>query len=210
MPTIDAGLSYGAELGLGTFGGSVQSTTHLVYLHDHADRAVLDLLAQDRDKPRMTAFARALGKGAQAMEDELFSLIADRSPRTASGAQLDQWGAIAGERRGPLEDAEYRRFIYARVLVNRNAGSIDELLRIFATITAPGTVEYTLLPPGGFVLTVTRKSWLRDRMRRRIRRMMADAKPLARTMVLVEALEGSFGLGDEFEGFDTGPLARIL
>jgi hypothetical protein len=210
MTAIDAGLSYGAELGLGTFGGSVQAATTLVWVHDHQDRAVLDLLAQDRSKERWVAFARALGKGAQAMEDELFSLIADRSPRTASGAQLDQWGAIAGERRGPLEDAEYRRFIYARVLVNRNAGSIDELVRIFATITAPATVEYHDLFPAGFQLYAIRKAPLKDRMRRRIRRMMADAKPLGRTMVLVEASEGAFGFDDDDEGFGAGGLARIL
>lgn len=189
-----------------------RASTDLVYIPDHPDRARRRLLSQDWDKPRIVALAEALGMGAQAFEDDTFDVLIGRRLEAATGATLDQWGALVGEDRGTLDDTRYRRFIMARVLVNIGDSTVDELITIFEEITAPSVVWYLPMYPAGFKLRAIRKGWLSDVLRRRIRRMMADAKPAGVTMVLIEALEGYFGFeGNEAaSGYNVGTLARIL
>lgn len=189
-----------------------EASTDLVYIPDHPDRARRRLLSQDWDKPRIVALAEAMGGGAQALEDDTFDVLMGRRLEAATGATLDQWGAIVGEVRGTLDDADYRRFISARVLVNTGDGTVDELIAIFQVITAPSIVWFLPMYPAGFKLRAIRKVWLENVIRRRIRRMMADAKPAGVTMVLIEAIEGYFGFADNpaASGYDVGTFARIL
>ena len=189
-----------------------EASTDLVYIPDHPDRARRRLLSQDWDKPRIVALAEAMGEGAQALEDATFDILIGRALEAATGVTLDQWGAIVGEVRGTLDDPDYRRFIMARVLVNVGDSTVDEMITIFEIITEPSIVWYLPMYPAGFKLRAIRKTPLTDVIRRRINRMMADAKPAGVTMVLVEALEGYFGFegnADAF-GFGIGKLARIL
>lgn len=111
------------------------ATTDLIYLPDHADRIVRLLRAQDQDKARIVALARGWGAGVQLLEDVNFDLLSSLVFESAIGALLDLWGAIVGEERGPLGDADYRRFISARILVNRCTSTPDELIRIYALIS---------------------------------------------------------------------------
>ena len=63
----------------------------------------------------IVALARGWGAGVQLLEDVNFDLLSSLVFESAIGALLDLWGAIVGEERGPLGDADYRRHL-ARVL----------------------------------------------------------------------------------------------
>lgn len=187
--------------------------TELVYLPDHGERAFRALLTQDLDKPRIAALARAMGAGAQELEDTTFDLIIGRALSAAVGAQLDQWGSVVGEARVGLDDEDYRRFIRARVLANICRGTVDEIIAIWSLVTAPATtVRYLPMHPAGFKLYVVRKKWLAEALRRRIRRMLEAVKPAGVTIELIEALDGFFGFDEnpDAAGYDVGKLARIL
>lgn len=188
-----------------------QAVTLLTYLPNHEERARKRLLSQHQSKPRIVALAEAMGAGAQLLEDTLFDVLLTGSLEAANGVTLDMIGRVVGEVRGPLEDEDFRRFINARILVNVCKGSIDELLAIWALVTAPSSVRYLTMYPGGYTLQAVRKTWLTEPSRRRIRRMMQDARPAGITTEYIEALEGYFGFyGGTGKGYGVGKLARVL
>lgn len=192
---------------------SASASTELVYIPDHAARNAARLLTQDRDKPRTVALARALGAGAQALEDALFDLIVGRRLEAAAGAALDQWGTVVGERRGAIDDPDYRRFIQARILANTCKGTPDELIVIFGLVCAP-VLDLRYFPsfPASYTLQVVRESFLSALMRRRVRRIMEDVRPAGVGSELIEALPGPFGYQDTpaVLGYDVGTYARVL
>lgn len=189
-----------------------QATTDVVYVPDWETRAQRSLLGLDWSKPRIVALAQALGAGTQALEDVSFDVLLSTRLEAASGAVLDVYGRIVGEARGPIGDEDYRRFIQARILANICDGTPDQMITIFALVTYPSTVEYLPMYPGGGTLQCVRKRWLTDRMRRRIRRLMDDVRPAARTIELIEALDGFFGFAgnDAAAGYNEGLFARVL
>ena len=181
------------------------TTTGIAYIPDHKDRAVAELLQQYRDDPNWCDIARAFGASAQLLEDQLFQLIVDRYLFAAKGAQLDQWGEVVGAQRQGLTDNDYRRVLLARIAANRSGGSPNELIAIFATLTAPSVVRYTLIPPAHYYLTAERGSELSPEMRRAVARVMADANPAGIGYNLFEALPGPFGYdGPPALGYDVG------
>ncbi len=186
-----------------------ESTTQLTLVGDHPDRAVANALAQDRCSPRYASLVAAMGEGVQLQEEQFFDLLVGRGLNLATGASLEQWGAIVGEERGGLNDDDYRRFIKARILANLSDGKPDELLTIFAIITAPSQVRYFIHPPAAFRLQATRDEALADAMVRRVGRMMRSVKPAGVAMVLTEALPGSILFGVAGRGFGK-TFSRVL
>lgn len=193
-------------------GAEISSTTNLVLIPDHKDQAVANLLLQLR-QPRITSLARALAEGAQTMEDELFGLIVNRELGAATGASLEQWGAVVGEQRGGLTDAEYRRFIEARILANNSGGSTDEMIKIWELVTGPSvSVQHFQIFPATFHLQVVRAVAMTDEVTRRVVRIMDDAKPSGIAMTLVEAVVGYYGFSPDPDAspLDVGTFARTL
>jgi len=190
-----------------------ESTTGLVYVPDHPDQAVADLLLVLR-QPRICALTRAMADGAQVMEDQLFALLVDRDLQTATGAQLDQWGELVGEQRGGLGDDDYRRFIQARIKANRSGGSTDELIAIWQLVTGPSVaVRESALYPAGLQLWTVREAAMTDDVARRVQRIMLDtARPSGISIDLVEAISGYLGFIGNPDAFplDIGTLARSL
>ena len=189
-----------------------EASLQLVYVADWSMRARKNLLGLDWSRPRIAALAQALGDGSQALEDVTFDVLLSNRLESASGVTLDRYGDIVGEKRGPLGDEDYRRFIQARILVNITGSTPDQLIAIFALVTFPSDVEYLPMYPAGFTLQAVRKSWLSEVMRRRVRRIMNDAKPAGVTIELIESLPGFFGFeGNEAAtGYDDGVLSRVL
>ena len=189
-----------------------ESTTQLTVIEDHPDRAVANALAQDRNpdrSPRYVSLLEAMGEGVQLQEEQFFDLLVGRGLNLASGAPLEQWGAIVGEARGGLNDDDYRRFIKARILANLSDGTPDELLTIFALITSPSQVRYFIHPPAAFRLQAVRGELLADDMVRRIVRMMQSVKPAGVAMVLTETLQNSILFGVSGRGFGK-TFSRVL
>ncbi len=186
--------------------------TQLIYVPDWPERAEARALVPWR-KPRQRALLRAFGKGVQALEDESFNLIVSTDLDVAVGDALDQWGELVGEQRGGLGDNDYRQFVKVRMLVNRSNGTIDELLEIFDVATQPNVDTHHISNfPAGFYLIVYRHDWMSQPVRRRVARLMEDARPGGRHMSLIEALIAPFGFEDNplAEGYDVGPFARLI
>ena len=202
-------------LGLGIESGAPDPTSRdIAFAHDTSVvEDALRLLPKAFRKPGIVALLTALLQPLQTRADENFNLYMMGAINMSEGDMLDQWGDNVGEPRGQLyDDEEYRPFVKARALANACEGTGDELLTIFGLVTAPMVcVEYILLPPGGMQLQVFRQSWMSDYKRGRVRRLMQDAAPGPRAMLLVESTVGSFGPPrSDSKTSVTGPLPRFI
>lgn len=187
--------------------------TELAYIPDHEELAWRRLLSQDQTKPRLVALLKAFGTVVQDAEDTLFDVLISRVLDDSTGAVLDRWGAIVGERRDGLGDEDYRRFVKARILVNIGDSTIDELIVIWQIITGPSHhVRYMPMHPAGYHMHVVRRSFMAETVRARVRRMMEQARPAGVTSEMVEAIVGYLGYEDDPYAVppDAGLLARIL
>ncbi len=181
----------------------------MAYIANHAERAVSDLLSQDRSKPRIVALVRASACMSQCLEDIAFDLLISNNVNDATGELLDRLGRFVSEPRGGLEDEAYRGFVRARIAANLSGGTVDELVSILRSITAPSVVANVELYPAGFALTVVRTDPLADSLRARVRGLMFEVKPGGVGMTLIEVTAAAFTL-DDGPGFDAGELSRIL
>lgn len=122
---------------------------------DHADRAVARL-AEQYQKPKIQAFLRALIHPVQALENVAWQVYTERSVDNAVGAQLDILGRIVGQPRDGYADADYRRFIRARITVNRSDGVVEDLLLITRLIVDDEDAVVVAEPqyPGAIVIRV--------------------------------------------------------
>jgi hypothetical protein len=193
-----------------------------VLVPDHGARMQANM-SQQFAKPRIKALTGALGLGMQCLEEEAFGVLISSPLETASDDGLDQWGALVGERRGGLDDDDYRVFIEARILANRSGGSPDELIEIWRRITAPQlSVRWTLHPPACFSLAVLRVDPMSDARARRVGAVMRSIKPGGVAMFLVESVTGYFGFLDDpghpgepaddgaSLGYNEGLFSRVL
>ncbi len=181
----------------------------IAYIPNHAKRAVSDMLSQDRSKPRFVATVRAQACLAQCLEDIAFDLLISNNVDDATGDLLDRWGRFVAEPRGGLDDEAYRGFVRTRLAANLSGGTIDELLNIFARITAPSVVQQTDLFPGAFALTCARAQPMSDSLRARVRGFLRDLKAGGIGLTMIETTNVAFTYNDG-PGFDAGELSRIL
>lgn len=80
-------------------------------------------------------FITAMTGAMQDLQDTLQTMLTERRIDTAVGTQLDTLGKIVGQPRDGLEDADYRRYIRARVLTNKSCGRINDVIRIAKLLT---------------------------------------------------------------------------
>lgn len=182
---------------------------------DHVGEALEEeLLVQFRNKTNWTGFLTGLLDPVQDLEDDVLLLRTERLLSTAVGEQLAQYGRLVGEDQGALTEAEWRRFIAARILSNLCEGTPDELITILRIIAAPLTagtdVIYQLLPPACYELTVLRDAPMGAALAVRVAEQMLALTPAGVGSQVVEADGASPFRFDSGPGFDVGKLARIL
>lgn len=136
----------------------------------------------------------------------------------AAGSNLDQWGALIGQPRSGLTDAEYRLFISARPMANRSTGAIDELTAILATAcgvtyTQTGLDEYF---PAAYGIYAVVPTALSAQALSALGRLMEDARCMgigAQTVVATGNAAATFYFGfledtrPERRGFGVGTFA---
>ena len=183
-----------------------------VYIPNHRAVAIARLLAQYKDKPRIVSIVRALAAGAQATEDDIFGLLVSTTFTAATNNDLDQWGALVGEDRAGLNDADYRRMIGARILANRSRGTRDELIKILQIVTAPSVVILTDVYPACFQFVIRRADYMTAGHARRVGALMRSIKPAGVAMLLFEAADGYFGYDPDpdAEPLDVGQFSRLI
>lgn len=187
----------------------------ITHIPDHVVLALTPgtgLPSQYRDACRVRALVKAGCAGIQDFEDMAFDVLTGTALGGAVGAQLDEWGDIVGEARGELtNDEDYRPFVRARILANTLEGTIPELVRLFGIITAPVVnMRYRLMTPGGHWFQVLRPDWMSEPRRVRVRKMMQDASPGGKTLVMVETVLGYDGPPSDPFAVPGGPLPRAI
>lgn len=120
---------------------------------DHAASALARVAQYLRDSPRFVGILTAFANRAQDLETALQAFPAARSLATGAGAQLDALGAIVGQARQGMSDADYRRYLQARVKVNRSSGTPEELLAMLRlAVSSATTIALVEYPPAAFVV----------------------------------------------------------
>lgn len=100
------------------------------YVDDWADRLRRRLYAQWFYSVSWNKWPTFLGQMSQDLEDAFQSLFSLPSIDNSEGVNLDVIGRIVGQPR-TVEDSIYRRFLKARIGVNRSDGTATALYRIF-------------------------------------------------------------------------------
>lgn len=79
---------------------------------------------------------------AQTIEDTLQQMASERFVDTAVGEQLDIIGRIVGQGREGLADADYRRYIRAKIAANNSNGTVEDLLTVAFLVVYDVSVTY--------------------------------------------------------------------
>lgn len=119
------------------------------YFFDIQERAVA-LLTSALNQPRVREVVSAFSNQAQAVEDAVWALVAERYLSTASGAQLDAYGVLLDQPREGLNDADYRAVLRVVILANRSTGNTETLIAILRELLDGVDVELVPVYPAGF------------------------------------------------------------
>jgi hypothetical protein len=113
---------------------------------DHVAGALSRLLEQWKGKPNIAALLSSLAGASQPIESALQQLLTQRFVTTAIGAQLDVLGSLVGQPRNGLSDADYARYIQARISTNRSSGTIEDLITVARLVLVGTTGLITITP----------------------------------------------------------------
>ena len=94
----------------------------LTQITDHVARALDSLHERHKDKPNIAALVTIVMSQVQEVEDAGYQLFTERLISTAVGEQLNVLGRIVGELRDGKSDADFRRFVRARIAANKSKG----------------------------------------------------------------------------------------
>ncbi len=107
---------------------------------------------------RLQQWLTALVGPVQTIEGALEQLLEERRLGTAVGVQLDTIGRLVGQARGGLNDADFERYIRARIVANRASGTVDQVLQVIeAVLDDPGatvTIDQAGQYPAAFVVRI--------------------------------------------------------
>ena len=180
---------------------------------DHVSAALNRLAEQFKNQPNIAAFLTALVGPCQPLENALQQLYTQRTIYTAIGVQLDALGSLVGQPRNGLVDADYRRFILARISTNSSDGRTEDLITVAKLVlnTVGATIRVTpqgtatvVVAIGGVAIAFTVGSILATFM---------QSAAAAGIRILTEASASSPGNTFTFDvgpGFDVGHLAYAI
>jgi len=120
---------------------------------DHVTRGVERLIERYR-LPRTSALLASWLTEAQAVEDAFWQLLTERHVAVATGETLDILGRIVGQPRDGRDDATYRLWISARVMVQRSSGTTEEILAIANKLVGGAEVVMREYYPASFILNM--------------------------------------------------------
>jgi len=123
---------------------------------NHAAAALARLPEYLKDKPKLAALLATYTAQCDSLEATFQQLLLQRSADTAVGYQLDRLGVIVGQDRGGLGDADYRRYLRARIATNRSRGTVEDILKIAALVINDVVASYEIRNTGtaAYVLRV--------------------------------------------------------
>lgn len=183
---------------------------------DHQDRLVEALPWPLGASERVEAWASAVGRQVQDVEDTQWDLTHETSLELAKGAQLVRWGERLGEPQGSLTVEEWRGFLKAKLMLRTSAGQAEEIVRILRVITGDQGPAYLYpMPPARVGLVYRAKNPLSEAHRTRVKQWMEKVVPAGVAIEhIIEAPLVAFGLDsdtdDWLEGLGQGLLGRVI
>jgi hypothetical protein len=88
---------------------------------------------------------------AEALEQYIAAWNIDDAP----GWLLDEhWGPYHNIQRNGLSDADFKRFIHAKRLLNKSWGTGDQALRIFGVLLPTAVLSFDYFPPKSWVVNI--------------------------------------------------------
>ncbi len=120
----------------------------VTHVTDIVAQTVAKLRQQDKGKEKIERFLSIIAAPFQEIEDAAWQLFTQRGIDTAVGVQLDRIGKIIGQPRDGRTDEVYRRFLSARIVVNKSGGTVDEILRVAELVLDDEDVTLTLASGG--------------------------------------------------------------
>ena len=86
----------------------------------------------------------------QPIEDTAQAMILQKNVADAEGAQLDALGKLVGQSRGGLSDDLLRKYISAKIIVNRSDGVVEDLIKTLVLVLNDPTATIVVQYEGGF------------------------------------------------------------
>ncbi|MBA3841166.1 MAG: hypothetical protein H0X39_00845 [Actinobacteria bacterium] len=99
-------------------------------------------------KPFIAATLTAYVTPIQALESALWQLLMQRQVGTAVGVQLDALGKLVNQPRDGTTDADYSRYIRARISTNNSKGRYEDLLTIARLVLTDTTLQIRISQEG--------------------------------------------------------------
>ena len=141
---------------------------------DDVEARARAILISSLHQPRIIALVEATARRVQELEDAALDLRLVLDLDDATGGWLDRLGRIVGEAREGLDDQTYRRFVRARLAINRSEGGVEELLSIGRALSG-GVALYHPAHPAGYQLTLVTPTPSPASLDARLRQRIEDA-----------------------------------
>lgn len=127
----------------------------LTQITEHIDQAFAKLLEQYRGKPRFLALQASYVGQIQELEDVIWDVLGAFDVDTCDLLRLK----ILGKRVGQVYRGEavndYRRYVKARILINRSHGHADEIIEIAELVLDGLALTYDEFYPAAIVMGAT-------------------------------------------------------
>ena len=184
---------------------------HHILLRPNLDEFASSLLLADQrlNMPRLEAFARALGAGAQVLETLLYSILVGTSLEGAEGVHLERWGKLVGEQRGGLTDARYREFIELRARVNTSPDDTSTFKQLLTDAVAPLSVQGWPMYPAGAQFEISGGAFIGDVERSHVAGLLRDLKPAGVAAPVVQRIPNAFTFSTVL-GTPNTPLSPLI
>lgn len=115
-----------------------------VLITDHTAAAIARMIEKRKALPNWGILLTAAGAQVQALEQAFYDLLVLRQIDTGIGQQLDDIGAIVGQPRNSVSDADYRRYLAARVAVSNSEGRISDVIRVARSVLSDASLTLTV------------------------------------------------------------------
>lgn len=182
-------------------------------IEDHVARGLARLPMQFKGKPNFESFLTVLLTPIQRVEDALWQLLTERGIDTATAAQLNTLGKIVGQPRGGMVDADYRRYVRAKIAANKSTGKPEDLIAVALAVLGPDpAAEIEIQPSGTATLIVELLGAIDAATAEAMNTLLQQSVAAGVRLVLVFSLSApadtfTFGTGP---GFGVGHLAGSL
>lgn len=137
-----------------------------------------------RERVGIAAFIRAMSRGWQAIEDNIYDVYLSTTLERATGPTLEYYGRLFGAgAQLDLPDELYRQLIYAAAGARRMAGTPEQIRTWWLNATGAVVVEVEDVSLGEVAIYYWRESYLPLNFARRIADLFRRVSPGAATAI---------------------------